>query len=470
MEISTSDNQSMIILDDEKKQRWLKQLQRTTYVFYLQSFLLGVEYSLAFTYLYLYLKDVLHTEKVILFYSVISTIFLVTMIIASLVFGKVFDRLRNLRQMLIICNTMMFLGNLLYCIPLSPWLLFFGRFLAGIGGSSRSIISGETVRCYTGDDVLKKLLKLGMTFGIGFIIGPGLNFFFLGADFNFLGIHITYINGAVLMLVFASLVQIVVTVLFVSDLSKEYDPKGEAERAEREKAADEPSKKRKDEECNERKSLLPSDNSNNTWVFFKSLVKHNQIVLILVFSGFYLFCDCLYDIWQPMAFVQFIGWGNFQINLVSFGYGICSIIFYTVLTLVSPGERGVLSLTKFTMVENMFLMAIFLVWKYFGNSSFVLNVCISVLYCLLFSMTIIMEEVFLINSLAQLVSTDKQSFAEGVRLSCSRVGALASLLASPFLFQYLEYVCPVLIVIMNVFLLILHFNQKWYINPKIIIY
>ena len=469
----------MEIANDDKKIEWLRRRKRTTFVFYMQNFLLGVEYSLTFTYLYLYLKDVLHTEKVILFYSAISTVFLLTMVVASLVCGRIFDKLRNLRQMFIICNSMIFLGNLLYCIPLSPWLLFFGRLFAGIGGSSRSIMSGEIVRCYIGQDVLKELLRLGMTFGIGFIAGPGMNFFFLGADFNFLGIHITYINGAVLVLVFAALFQLGASVFFVSDLSKEYDPKGEAEK---EDAVDGSSKTddatvATDEDEAEKQPLLQSGNilyqqreSNpNMWVFFKSLAKHKQIALIFMFSGFYFFSDCLYDIWQPMAFVQFIGWENLQINLVNFGYGICSIIFFTALTLVSPSQMGVLYLVKCTMLENMILMSIFLVWKFY-NGSFVLNVTTSVFYCILFAMTILMEEVFLINALAQLVSTEKQSFAEGVRLACSRTGALASLLISPVLFDYLEYVCPVFITIMIVFLVLLHLNQSWYINPKVIVF
>ena len=170
-----------------------------------------------------------------------------------------------------------------------------------------------------------------------------------------------------------------------------------------------------------------------------------------------------------MAFVQFIGWGNFQINLVNFGYGICSILFFIILTFVSPSQMGVLYLTKVTMLENMVLLSIFLVWKFY-NESFALNVGMSVLYSFFFAMTILMEDVFLINALAQLVSTEKQSFAEGIRLACSRTGALTALLVSPSLFEYLEYVCPVFITIIVIFLFIFHFNQNWYINPKIIIF
>ena len=149
------------------------------------------------------------------------------------------------------------------------------------------------------------------------------------------------------------------------------------------------------------------------------------------------------------------------------GYGVCSIIFYTVLTFFSPSQKHVTSLTKFTMVENMFLMSIFLVWRYFGNTYFTLNVCMSVLYCFLLSMTIVMEEILLLNGLGQLVSTENQSLAEGVRISCSRLGSLTSLLVSPYLFG----ICLSCNNCDNgYFLLVLHFNDSLYINSKVLIY
>ena len=468
---------------DVDRSQWFKRRKWTTYVFYSQSLLLGIEYSLTFTYLYLYLKDVLHTEHVILFYSAISTIFLLSMVISSLVLGSIFDKYRNLRQQLILTNIMVFFGNMLYCIPLSPWFLFCGRLLAGIGGSARSIMAGELVRVYKGKEVVQRLLKTGMSFGFGFIAGPGLNFFFLTADFHFLGIHITYINGAVLVLVFATLVQLAATIFLVSDLSKEYDPKGESEKEERLSSSEE-----KDSasitmddngEDKEKKPLLDStkiddtidqqDADVNLVEFLKELIKRKETFSILLFSLFFFFCYCLFDIWQPMAFVKFIGWGGLQINMVNFGFGICSIIFFTVLSLLAPNQKNLLYLAKFTFIETMLLVSIFLVWKYY-HVSYVLNIVTSVCFCILFSMVILMEEVFFVNTLAQLVSTNKQSFAEGIRLAFSRFGALLSLLVSPMLFGYLEFVCPVIILILIVFLIWLHFNQESYINPKIIIH
>lgn len=128
-------------LADMEFEEWLKRRGRTAHVMNIQNILNGIEASLTFTYLYLYLKDVLHTAKPILFYAVIATLYSLFTILGSLVLGRIFDKHRNLRKMMIFCNLLLFLGNLLYCIPLSPWLLVFGRLFAGIGASSKSLIN-----------------------------------------------------------------------------------------------------------------------------------------------------------------------------------------------------------------------------------------------------------------------------------------------------------------------------------------
>ena len=206
-------------VDEMEFEEWLKIRERTTYVMNIQMILNGIEASLTFTYLYLYLNDVLHTTNPILFYSSIATVYSLFTVLGSLVLGRIFDKYRNLRQMMIFCNVLLFVGNLLYCIPLSPWLLFFGRLFAGIGASSRSLMSGEIVRCYLSNETVSQMSRMGMFYGLGYVVGPGLNFFFMNANFYFLGIHIIYINGAVFLLMFSSIIQLLITIIFVAAVS-----------------------------------------------------------------------------------------------------------------------------------------------------------------------------------------------------------------------------------------------------------
>ena len=147
------------------------------------------------------------------------------MILSSLILGRIFDRHRNIRVILIFAIVMMIIGNVLYIIPTSPWFLFMGRLVSGVGSCMRSLVSAELARSYTEKEVLVQFTRLGMAFGIGFIAGPGINFAFVNADFQFLGKHIMFANGAGLLLIFFLFIQLGLVVLFVSNLSKEFDLK-----------------------------------------------------------------------------------------------------------------------------------------------------------------------------------------------------------------------------------------------------
>ena len=119
----------------------------------------------------------------------------------------------------------MIVGNVLYAMQFSPWLLFAGRCIAGLSGSSRSVISGEIARCYFRENLCSKLSLVGVAFGIGAVFGPVINSLFLSTDICVGHWHITELNmpGVYVAVIFA-LLQIAVFMLG-HDLSKEYDPK-----------------------------------------------------------------------------------------------------------------------------------------------------------------------------------------------------------------------------------------------------
>ena len=351
-------------LKDHAIDSWLTKRERTRLVMQVQSILNGTEASMTYTYLYLYLTNVLHTaSNTVLFYTSIVTVYSLFTIIASLVLGRIFDKYRNLRQMMILCNILLFIGNLLYCIPLSPWLLLISRLFAAIGASSRSMICGELVRCYIGDDVLQQLSKMGMFYGLGYVIGPGLNFFFLDADFYFVGIHITYINGAVFLLMISSIIQLIITVIFVSNLSKEYDIRAE----ETATKSDEPQ----------------DDDKYGLWNVLGKLVSNYEAILVFISSMLLVHVFSLYDIWQPMAFVKYMKWGKFAINLTTFGYGICSITAFIIFTRLSLSQKQIVYFTQGCIFLNICMFSIFLAWRFF-NKNIALDISLAVVFCVFF--------------------------------------------------------------------------------------
>ena len=203
---------------------WIKKRQRSLYVFYLQFLTIGMEYSLSFATLYLYLHDVIKTDHLVVFYSAISSIYVITKIIAALILSPIFDHNRRLRFFMITGNILIALGNALYTIPLSPWLPFAGRFISGCV-ALRPIVTAEVIRSHTAEVSLQKCSLFGMMVGLGIIVGPAINFVFTKSDFLFLGIRIGYANGAGFFLTFVFLLMTLLSILFVHDLSREFDLK-----------------------------------------------------------------------------------------------------------------------------------------------------------------------------------------------------------------------------------------------------
>ena len=198
---------------------WKARRTRTFVGFVFEGIALGMEYSLTFITLWLYLKE-MKVEHINLHYSLISAAFLTSMIVSSIILGRIADTYRCIRQLFFICNLLVIIGIILYTLPLSPWMLFAGRLVSGGGGCLRCIMSGELARSYPQDELYSKFSLMGMSWGLGFIFGPAINFAFLNLDFHILGVRVWYVNAPGLCLAVVFLIMQILTFLMVSNLSK----------------------------------------------------------------------------------------------------------------------------------------------------------------------------------------------------------------------------------------------------------
>ena len=167
------------------------------------------------------------TDRPSFFYSIISAAYLLSAVLFSIMIGRWVDRTRNVRITFLVCNMAVIFGNILYSVHHSPWFLVVGRFLCGIGGPLRSVMSGEVSRCFPTDQVTRKFSLMGTAFSLGFILGPGVNFAFKDLDIRFGLFHLTFANAAGFYMAALFMTVQVVVFLTVTDLSKEYDLKAD---------------------------------------------------------------------------------------------------------------------------------------------------------------------------------------------------------------------------------------------------
>lgn len=241
--------------DSFNLQKWERKRLWTTRAFILECVMLGMEYSVTFLTLWLYIKTLIDTEYPKIFYSLVASSYLLAAVVFSVIVGRWVDQTRKVRQTFLICNTLVIIGNILYSLHFSPWLLVFGRLISGADGPLRSIISGEVARCYPDSEVLSKFSTMGMAFAMGFIVGPGVNFAFTSVDFQLGDWQVTYVNvPGVYMAVLFIITQIIVY-FTVSDLSREYDLK-----------ADECKEETNEADGNEKELEVFKNNINNSFI------------------------------------------------------------------------------------------------------------------------------------------------------------------------------------------------------------
>eukprot|EP00111_Clytia_hemisphaerica_P016341 TCONS_00048385-protein len=490
--------------------KWLQNRRQTTSTFILMNISLGIEQSITFASLFIYLKDVLHVSgnRLTTFYSAISGIYFLSQIISSLALTRIFDKYRRLKLTFFIVNNFTIAGNALYTLPYSPWCLLAGRLISGVAGCIKPIMVSELTRSFPKDELLPQISRFAFAFSVGFTLGPFVNFVFLKADFQFLGIPITYANGAGLLITFLFILMQILTVFFVTDLSREFDLKKshkESQILEKERLLETQSLNEKEkidldlgnsgfdskeeltliEDTSDGQPCQPTldlDNENHDdvsapmlprepdksiqnslWTLFTSI----DVVLIFIFSFFVFFELITYDSWIPMLCTEILHWGIVEINLIFLGNGIAVGIIYLACYFRPPAKEQFYTQAVYSFVAGVCLYAVFLYFS-LGIEITWLNVLLWFVYIFLVAVMIVLERLFLMNTLVQMVPSEIQAFTEGIRLSFSRTGAAIGLFTAAFSFGILFYFCAVCMLVTMVLLALLIWRKKHFQNPKMI--
>jgi len=489
----------MVLMDGKNHESWLQKRRKTFVAYLIETCALGMEYSLTFITLWMYLKDVIQTDDLNLFYSSISAIYLISQVAMSVLFGALFDHHRNARLMILIGNLCIISGNILYTIPYSPWYLFTGRLISGGGGCLRSIMTAEIVRAYPESELSGKFSSIGLSFALGFVFGPLLNIPFANENFSLFGIPISYANAPGLVLTVIFMVIQLLDFYLVSNLSLEYDMKelsngdddsrsqysiigndggggngggsGDAvdDGGERQYSiiGDNGYEKSQIKDYLDSSSrLLPftmndedSDNQpKHHWHILFKMIHNVQICFILFLSLLFMYCMVLFDLWLPMAATDYLQYGVTEINYVILGFGACAVVQLIVFTFRPIPQHLLIYFAMFCIVGMMLDYVIFVVLRHFhGNHT--LNIALLAIWDFLAANIIAMEEIFLIVTLATRVGSRVQTTTESIRLACSRTGAILALTSAASAFSWITITCSIcisLLFISLIFLIVMH--------------
>ena len=193
-------------------QKWKKKRRNTILACVVVGVIRGIDYSITFATLYLYLTTIIKATKPELFYGIITAAYSCSSAMFGVISGRLLDKYRRATIYTNITIITQVVGNIFYVISFSPFFPLFGRFLAGFGDSYSSVMTGEVVRIYSNEKSTRILWLIASSYSLGFVFGPALGIIFNGIDFRVFGLPINYTNFAAVFIsslgVFGLLLQI----------------------------------------------------------------------------------------------------------------------------------------------------------------------------------------------------------------------------------------------------------------------
>nr|XP_047144777.1 uncharacterized protein LOC124818255 [Hydra vulgaris] len=400
-----------------------------------------------------------------LIYGLVSVSCMFTSTITTPFVGRYVDRRRNINTCFLICNMYMLIGNVIYSLPFSPLFLIGGRVISGFGGALKSIIYSETIRSYQANEINSKLSVLSVMVYFGFMLGPGINFFFKNIYFFIGDWHLQYVNFPGIFLSILCFIMEILTMTMVYDISKELDYKSLDKNS---------SSINKINELNIddilKTAVLQPINSNQHSVIkiLKVLFFSFDSALVLFSNFFIAFFFINTDIWLPLLIIEKMSLSVTEINICYFGVsGVCAILLIGIIFRPFSDEK-MMVVTVLSLVGFCIVSAGFIILSYIPDNK-ALNILMSIVYMTSYAGAPIITDVYFVSTLAKMVNSNVLTFVDSVRSSSFTAGALMAFSFSAFIFDYVTMFGALYIVISVVIAILFICRKKHFINPKLII-
>ena len=91
-----------------------------------------------------YYKNSFNISDPKFYYACSMASIFISAVISNYMCGRIMDKTRDLRRIVLTLSSVNIIGNLTYTLTLSPWLSVFGRFVCGIGTGIGAAITGIT--------------------------------------------------------------------------------------------------------------------------------------------------------------------------------------------------------------------------------------------------------------------------------------------------------------------------------------
>lgn len=193
-------------MDDRRRRRL------TFFTIGLLFLLSGVEYAVILPTIWRYLQTL---DAAPYFLGLALSAFSLSGLLSGPLFGHWSDRTRTTKKIILFANLFEIIGNFMYFMGYSKWLLLSSRLVAGIGTGSGSSIFGFLTRSTAPEDRATVFAAVMACRQVGLLIGPAFNIFLRLCDFH-MGPFVVnkYTSPGLFMCVLWILLQLVVFFMY----------------------------------------------------------------------------------------------------------------------------------------------------------------------------------------------------------------------------------------------------------------
>ena len=142
------------------------------------AFAYGLSLNAYFSTEYYYLKDTVHVENPDLYFGLSQAALFLSGAVASIVGSYYSDYTKNYREICLVEDVLNIIGNIMYSLYYSPYLIVFGQLLIGTSSARVTSSVGEVSRVYEAAEITHKLGIIGIFTVAGSIVGPSTTFGF----------------------------------------------------------------------------------------------------------------------------------------------------------------------------------------------------------------------------------------------------------------------------------------------------
>ncbi|KAM7540582.1 hypothetical protein Aperf_G00000044352 [Anoplocephala perfoliata] len=154
------------------------------------------------------------------FYGSTLGVFSLSILIATPLFGYAGHYGISVKFLLLIANFLEVVGNLAYLCAYSPWAVFIGRLLAGIGASCEPPMYADLTRATEINERTPFIIVLLLSRQVGLIFGPAFTLILKRMDLRILNMEINVYNGPGLVMACLWIIHSILIVAFYPDLDK----------------------------------------------------------------------------------------------------------------------------------------------------------------------------------------------------------------------------------------------------------